>query len=251
MVSDSATAVRRIQRAEGLSLIHEALALRDGLWLFSSGVIRGRGVPRGDGSPVVIVPGFLGSDRYLLIMYRWLRRIGYRPYYSGIGRNYDCPDLLVQRLLLTVEQANLETGRRVHIIGHSLGGTMARVVAGHAPQQVAHVITLGSPIQSANVHPFILAAKEVVRRRIHRAGPRRPQCYTEECECGFAERVLEPVPTGVKRHAIYTRSDGVVHWESCIEADPSLNTEVRSTHLGLAFNPESYRAIARLLAGGE
>ena len=82
----------------------------------------GFGVPRGNRSAVITVPGFLGSDRYLKEMNRWLKRIGYRPYLSGIGRNAECPDILVDRLLLTIDRAHSETRRRVHLIGHSLGG---------------------------------------------------------------------------------------------------------------------------------
>ena len=74
----------------------------DWLALHASPVYYGFGVPHGHGEPVVLVPGFLGSDRYLTEMHLWLRRIGYRPYFSGIGRNVDCPELLTQRLLMTI-----------------------------------------------------------------------------------------------------------------------------------------------------
>ena len=237
-----------IREAEGLNLRAEVLAVRDIACLYMSPVILGLGVAHGKGEPVIVVPGFLGSDIYLGTVHRWLRRIGYRSYASGIGRNYNCPDLLAERLVLTIEQAHLETGQRVHLIGHSLGGTLARAVATRAPEQMAQVITLGSPIRSAEIHPYVLAAKEVVRRRIHRVAPRRPECYTDACRCGFAESLLAPPPTEVRRHAIFTRSDGVVHWESCLDSDQSLNIEVSSTHLGLAFNTAVYKHIARLLA---
>lgn len=243
-----ATLNQRIRAAEGLRLGQEALALGDIACLYASPVIWGFGVPHGHGEPVIVVPGFLGSDIYLQTMHRWLRRVGYRTYNSAIGRNYDCPDLLVERLMLTIEQAHLETKQKVALIGHSLGGTLSRVVSSRLPDQIAQVITLGSPLQSANVHPFVLAAKEVVRRRIHRGEARRPECYTDSCQCGFAARAMAGPPERVPRHAIYTRGDNVVHWESCIEDDASLNIEVRSTHLGLAFNASVYREIAKLLA---
>jgi triacylglycerol lipase len=221
----------------------------DWVALHASSVYIGRGVPRGDGSAVVVVPGFLGSDRYLMILYLWLRRIGYRPYYSGIGRNVECPDLLARRLLLTVEQAHLETGKPVRLVGHSLGGTLARAVAQHAPAQIAQIITLGSPIDSANVHPLVLVAQTVVGGSIHRKGASRPDCYTDACTCDFAASVERPLSENIARHAIYSRSDGVVDWRSCLDADDRVNIEVKSTHLGLAFNPQVYREVARLLAG--
>lgn len=247
MVTEAAQINDRIRRAEGLRLSGEVLATCDWLRLHVSPVYYGYGVAHGNGEPVVVVPGFLGSDLYLRGMHRWLRRLGYSSYPSAIGRNYDCPDLLAERLVLTIDQANLDTGRKVHLIGHSLGGTLARVVLGRAPTKVAQVITLGSPLESADVHPFVLAAKEVVRRRIHSGAPRRPECYTESCTCPFVSEVSRVPPPSVPRHAIYTRADGVVGWQSCIEDDSSMNIEVRSTHLGLAFNAEAYREIARLL----
>ncbi|KKM15990.1 hypothetical protein LCGC14_1690390, partial [marine sediment metagenome] len=94
-----------------LPLWREALVGMDWLALRASSVYRGVGVPHGDGSVVVLIPGFLGSDQYLGDMFSWLRRIGYQPYMSGIGRNADCPDILTGRLTETVKSAYLESGR--------------------------------------------------------------------------------------------------------------------------------------------
>src|SRR5690242_1755645 len=115
----------------------EALVGVELLLLHATPVFYGLGVPRGDESGVVIIPGFMVNDIYLMEMYAWLKRIGYRPYYSGIGINADCPNLLIgRRLTETLDQARRETGRKVHLIGHSLGGIIARSVAGSRPQDV-------------------------------------------------------------------------------------------------------------------
>ena len=82
------------------SLWTEALIGAEILILHATPVYYGFGVPRGDGSGVVLVPGFLGTDLYLMEFHAWLRRIGYRPYFSGIGVNAECPNLLIQRLSL-------------------------------------------------------------------------------------------------------------------------------------------------------
>ena len=112
------------------SLWTEALFGAEILILHAAPVYYGLGVPRGDGSAVVIIPGFLGTDLYLTELHAWLRRIGYRPYFSGIGINAECPNLLIQRRLsLTIDKALAETGRKIHLIGHSLGGVIARSVA--------------------------------------------------------------------------------------------------------------------------
>src|ERR1700739_2012984 len=80
------------------------------LILHATPVYYGLGVPRGDGSAVVIIPGFLGTDVYLTELHAWLGRLGYRPYFSGIGINAECPNLLIQRRLnQTIEKALAET----------------------------------------------------------------------------------------------------------------------------------------------
>src|SRR5271165_6158517 len=130
------------------SLWTEALFGAEVLLLHATPVYYGFGTARGDASGVVLIPGFLGTDLYLTELHSWLGRIGYRAYFSGIGINADCPNLLVQRHLNeTIERALDETGRKIHLIGHSLGGVIARSVAGGRPKDIASVITLASPIR--------------------------------------------------------------------------------------------------------
>ena len=147
-------------------LWRETLFGIDWLSLRLSPVYYGVGVPRGDGAAVVLIPGFLGSDNYLVEMYHWLRRIGYRPYYSRIGRNAECPDVLLDRFFTTMDQAYDETGRKLHLIGHSLGGLIARSAAVQRPEQVAQVICLAAPFRDIRAHPMVLAAAGFVRGRI-------------------------------------------------------------------------------------
>src|ERR1700688_4134431 len=132
------TNVREDSAASQLPIWQEALVGIEVLLLHTAPIYYGFGVPRGDDSGVVIIPGFLGSDIYLVEIYAWLRRMGYRPYFSGIGLNNDCPNLLIRnRLNATIDQARRETGRRVHLLGHSLGGLLARSAAGARPTDIA------------------------------------------------------------------------------------------------------------------
>jgi pimeloyl-ACP methyl ester carboxylesterase len=135
-----------------------------------SPVTWGFGVPPGDGSAVVLIPGFLGTDSYLIDMYWWLWRIGYKPYMSQIGINVRCPDLLCDRLTETVRRAYFETGRKVYLIGHSLGGTLALTVAVRNPGVVAGVITLGAPLRPVDgrisLNLFTFAVVRVASPRI-------------------------------------------------------------------------------------
>ena len=235
-------------------LWREVLVGVDWLALRLSPVYYGIGIPRGDGAPVVVIPGFLGSDNYLIEMYYWLRRIGYKPYYSRIGRNAECPDVLRDRLFKTMDEAQQETGRKLHLIGHSLGGLLARSAAAERPEQVKQVICLAAPFRDIRVHPMVLAAAGFVRQRIREqpdpASRRKPKrdCYTGSCTCNFASSLRIEMPEGVERSAVYTKTDGVVDWRSCIEEEDKFNTRVDGTHAGLAFNPQVYRVVANLLS---
>src|SRR5664279_4776395 len=145
----------------------EALFGAEVLLLHGSPIYYGLGIPHGDGSGVVLVPGFLGTDTYLKQLRSWLERIGYRPYFSGIGLNAECPNLLIQqRLNESIERAVRETGRKIHLIGHSLGGMIARSVANQRPRDIASVIMMGSPFRGTVAHKTVLRAAEMVRQQI-------------------------------------------------------------------------------------
>jgi len=244
--------VKNNEAASELPIWQEALFGIEVLLLHATPVYYGFGVPRGNDAGVVIIPGFLGHDLYLVEMYAWLKRVGYRPYYSGIGVNAECPNLLIRRRLNeTIDRAYRETGRRIHLIGHSLGGLLARSVARDRPGEVASVIMLASPFRGAVVHPRVLGAMEAVRKRIQSNGGRSvlPDCYTGKCTCRFLESLRRDLPADIAETAIYTRTDGFVEWRCCVTGDPSNDFEVTGTHIGLAFNPEVYRIMARRLAG--
>ena len=229
----------------------EALFGAEILLLHATPVYYGLGVPRGDGSAVVIIPGFLGTDLYLTELHAWLRRIGYRPYFSGIGINAECPNLLIQRRLnQTIEKALKETGRKIHLIGHSLGGVIARSVAGDRPKDVASVITLAAPIRGTVANRAVLRAAEEVRLRIleeHGTGV-LPDCYTGRCTCNFLDSLHRKVANAMIETAIYTRQDGIVDWRYCMTLDPEKDVEVPGTHIGMAFNPAAYLVVAERLA---
>src|SRR6201997_2599881 len=205
---------KRHSRAEILPWT-EALFAAEILLLHATPVYYGMGVPPGDGSAVIILPGFLGPDLYLMELHGWLGRIGYRPYFSGIGVNADCPNLLIQRHLNeTIARARVETGRKIHLIGHSLGGVIARSVAGQRPRDVASVITLASPIRGTVTSHAVLNAAEAVRLRILQEHGRGvlPTCYTGRCTCNFVDSLKRNIPDSMLQTAIYTRHDGIVNW---------------------------------------
>ncbi len=246
------TGVRKNYEAVSLPIWLELLAGVEMLYLRVSPVYWGYGVPKGDGSAVVVVPGFMLTDLYLAELRSWLGRIGYIPYSSGIGINAECPNILVkQHLIETVERAYAETKKKVHVIGHSLGGVLARAVASQMPDRVASVITLGSPFRGVSVHPLILRAVDIVRGQIHdrNGGDVLPACYTGACSCRFLESLVANLPRSVRRTAVFTRSDGIVDWKVCKTGRRANDFEVSGTHIGLVFNPIVYDLVARRLAG--
>ena len=215
-----------------LPLWREAFAGLDWLSLRLSSVYYGSGVPDGNGWPVVVVPGMFASDASLLELEGWLRRVGYRPYRSNIGRNIDRPGVTLPRLVETIDRAYEETGRRVIVIGHSLGGLLARGAALRRPTKVAHVVTLGSPVQGVCVHPAIMAAASML------CADASPECLVE---------LQHRLPQAVTETNIYTRDDGVVSPETCVRDDAEA-VEVRGTHAALVANPAVYRALGGILA---
>jgi triacylglycerol lipase len=228
----------------------EAMVGVEWLGLRVSPVYRGWGVPHGKGEAVVVIPGFLGSDLYLREMHGWLGRVGYKPYYSGIGVNADCPLLLMNKLHQTIYRAHYETGRPVHLIGHSLGGLLARSEAVRHPNLVASVTSLGSPFRGVRAHPNVIQLSDTVKEIV--AGQKGYQipkdCFTGYCQCDFVDGLRGAIPDEITQTAIYTKGDGIVSWDVCLTGDPAIDVEVKGSHCGLAFNPAVYQVIARRLS---
>jgi triacylglycerol lipase len=231
--------------------------LRESRWqlealrLMADPVWRGRGVPRGDGSPVLLIPGFLAGDSSLSVMAAWLRRLGYAPRRAGIAFNVRCADIAVDRLEQTLHHIRLRTGRPVAIVGHSRGGHFAKALASRTPQDVSQVISLGSGLDDPfDVSAMTRRAVEGVRRQIERRDPARAAkgCFTSTCSCRYADDYARPFPDDVPLTSVYSKGDGVVRWRSCV-VPYARCVEVRGSHVGLAFNRHVYREIANTLAG--
>ena len=154
-------------------------------------------------------------------LHGWLSRIGYRPYLSGIGLNAECPDKVTKRLIDTIDRAYEETGRPVRIVGHSLGGLIARRACLERPKIVSQLIYLGSPLQGVNAHPAVTATAALIRLALSTVAVERPDCMAERCGCDFVQSMSRPLSPAIRRAAIYTESDGVVDWRDALETDAS------------------------------
>jgi len=216
-----------------------------------SPVYFGAGIPRGTSQPVLLIPGFLSGDWMMLEMHRWLRRIGYRSSLSRIVWNNDCPHVTAGQLIHRVNALAERTGQRINLIGHSLGGMLAKSIVQEIPEKIDRVITLGSPFRAlVRAHPAVigiwdslkLAQGGLIGRNL------MASCGTGHCTCGFVRDMNAPREVATPQFAIYSREDGVADWESCMESDPDCNTEVRCTHIGMVIHAGVYQAVAARLA---
>lgn len=197
-----------------------------------------RRAPRGDGHPVLVLPGLAASDTSTRPLRAFLRDRGYYAHGWKLGPNHGPRRGAEAKMQQRLAELFDRHGRKVSLIGWSLGGVFAREMARRAPQQVRSVITLGSPFAGA---PRASNAWKLYERVSERK--------VEDWEQREAMRRPPPVPAT----AIYSRSDGIVNWRGCLEQEgpTSENIEIDGSHCGLAHNPAVMFAIADRLAQPE
>jgi pimeloyl-ACP methyl ester carboxylesterase len=183
----------------------------------------------------------------------WLRRIGYRPGRANFVANVLCSDEALRRVERRAETLAVRHERRVAVVGHSRGAHLGKSLAAQRPELVSHVIALGGGLSSQLAVSAPTEAAVGLVRAWHRRGARggdRIECLTEDCACEFTRAYSAPFPESVRLTSIYSKEDGVVRWQSCVVPYAD-NVRISGTHVGLAFNAEAYRAIARALAAPE
>lgn len=199
--------------------------------------------PRGDGHPVLVLPGFVTSDTSTAVMRAYLKRLGYDAHAWELGRNLG-PRAIGregERLIARLRAIHEATGQRVSVIGWSLGGIMARLLAQRAPDLVRQVVTLGSPFAGDPRATNVWKLYEYLSgQRLDGTHARRQMAEVS---------AAPPVPST----AIYSRADGVVAWRNCLEeiGPQAENIEVLGSHCGLAVNATVLFAIADRLSQPE
>jgi len=214
-------------------------------------VLRGDGVTDGRGQPVLLIPGFLAGDDSLALMTRWLRRTGHHTSKAGIRLNVGCSGRGLAGLERRLEALVERQGRPAVVIGQSRGGSFAKALAGLRPELVSGIVTLGSPtLDPLAVHPAVRAGVRGVALlgTLGAPGLFSRDCIDGDCCAEFWALHDRPFPRGVGFVSLYSRSDGIVNWQSCL--DPAaIHVELKSSHVGMAVNPDGYRAIADVLRG--
>lgn len=196
-----------------------------------------RMLPAGDGHPVLVLPGLLAGDGSTWILRRILRRLGYAAYGWGLGRNIGPTAKAVSGMRDLLDKLHSRYHTPVSLIGWSLGGIFARGLARDHPSAVRQVITLGSPF----------GMRDTCETRSAWSFNRYAHLHTERHELPL-EMESEPLP--VPTTAIYSRCDGMVAWQTCMNSpsERAENIAVRSSHIGYGHNPPVVWAIADRLA---
>jgi pimeloyl-ACP methyl ester carboxylesterase len=213
-------------------------------------IFRGDGVVDGRGRPVLLIPGFLAGDGSLSMMAHWLKRTGHRPSRAGIVANVACSGALMPRLEERLERLVSEQGQRAAIVGQSRGGTLAKVLACRRPDLVAGVVALGSPqLDPLAVHPLVRLQVEAVSRlgSLGAPGLFKRSCIDGECCASFWKDLAAPLPYRVSLVSVYSKSDGVVDWHSCLDPHATELVEIEASHCGMAVSSAAWRAVAEAL----
>ena len=196
--------------------------------------------PRGDGHPVLVLPGFLASDVSTAPLRRFLEQCGHATHRWKMGRNLGPRPGVEEQVMARLQELRQRYDRKVSLIGWSLGGVYARLLANRSPRDVRCVITLGTPFNSdPKANNSWRLFEWVSGQPIDDVDP----------ETFRQVRKTPPVPTS----SIYSRSDGVTAWRCCVDREGPLaeNIRVPGSHCGLGANPLVLHAVLDRLAQPE
>jgi pimeloyl-ACP methyl ester carboxylesterase len=202
--------------------------------------------PRGDGHPVLLLPGFMADEKSLFVLKAFLARKGYDVHTWGLGRNLGFRSKHASALPQKIRYLHHVTGRKVSLVGWSLGGVFSLYGAENALECVRCVITLGSPVSmDAQGSQSPAAVKALYRLVSHRLGS------NAHAMAPRAKAMREHRRLAIPTSCLYSLGDGVVPpQEATIDGDPALHENIRvpGSHLGLGFNGVVLAVVADRLA---
>jgi pimeloyl-ACP methyl ester carboxylesterase len=197
--------------------------------------------PKGDGHPVLVLPGLVASDASTKPLRAFLKNRGYAVSGWRQGRNLGLRAGVQDSMVDLLTEMNDTHGRKVSLVGWSLGGLYARQLAKMMPDRVRSVITLGSP--------FAASPKATNAWRVYEiaSGQRADDAHAPDFGGALAD--TPPVPTT----AIFSRTDGICAWQGCMEKTSTMSEsiEVESSHCGMGHHPAVVYAVAERLAQPE
>ena len=199
------------------------------------------GMPQGDGHPVLVLPGLAANDVSTITLRNFLRERGYAPYPWNFGFNFGPRSGVLNGCIEHVREIEQLHGRKVSLLGWSLGGIYAREIAKAVPKLTRSVITLGTP--------FTGDPKATNAWRLYELVSRQKVADTRHQARERAIATPPPVPTT----SLYSKSDGIVAWRCCLNPSGKQleNIEIQASHFGMGLNPMALFAIADRLAQPE
>jgi pimeloyl-ACP methyl ester carboxylesterase len=230
-----------------------------GLWLdlgalLADPVFYGNRVAPGDGKLVVIIPGFMGNDFYLMPMLNWLSRVGYTPLRSTLSLSAGCMQRSCDQVKAEIDRHLSREQRSVALIGHSRGGAVAWALAAQMPERVSHLVMLGAVFpgfqRSVESGAHDIRLGELTRMLLHANKFSRrvldPHCRFPSCECAFMNHAERPLSQATALLSIYGSDDLVIPEEAKMFEGEIIH--VPTAHVGLVYHPEVYRLLGRFLA---
>jgi triacylglycerol lipase len=206
-----------------------------------------------DAPPVLLIPGFMAGDQSLAALRGWLRRRGSLTASAGLWLNINCGERTAGAIEERLHRLAARARRPVVLIGQSRGGELGRVLAVRNPDTVGSLVMLGSPVlDRLSVGAGTLRAVRSIARLGDSGLPGMfsSQCGEGECCAAYREDLGAPLPDTINAVAIYSRSDGIVSWEACL--DPcARHVEVKSSHSGMSVNRDVYRVLGDVLVEEE
>jgi pimeloyl-ACP methyl ester carboxylesterase len=200
-----------------------------------------RGAPAGDGHPVLVLPGLGAADSSTVTLRRFLTGLGYEVHKWGLGRNIGPTRKVVDGIHTLIKKISGGHGGPISLVGWSLGGIFARELARDHPHRVRQVVTLGSPYNMTDPRQSRALPVFDLLSRLHIPKEEFPP----------PEHTRPPIP--VPATSIYSKTDGIVAWESCVEEPGHRreNVQVSSSHLGYGYNATVLWVVADRLAQAE
>lgn len=203
-------------------------------------------LPKGDGHPVLFLPGFLTDDALNGRLRQCVKEKGYKTYGWNNGVNFGFDEKTAKMLKKRLKEIYRRNGKKkVSLVGHSLGGIYARELAREFPDMVRCVVTLGSPF--GMIDDLDRGASTVVRRAYDFFNPETSPMNDQH----MGKRCLTPPP--VPTTSIYTHGDGIINWRASLNPRTELSENIRvdGGHIGIVFNPQAVTAVLDRLAQKE
>lgn len=229
-----------------MSALLELRAPLEALSLLPTLPLLRRLAPKGQGQPVLVIPGFLATDNSTYVLRRYLKRQGFNVHGWSMGRNPGLRDDIYCKLEERIVELYGQHQEKISLVGWSLGGLYARILAHRLPEYVRQVVTLGAPFNLA--HPKNASEVEVSGPILKIYERLNPNATTDALING--EPIWE-VPPPVPSTSIYSESDGIAAWRYCVDPINHPETEnlrVSGSHTGMTHNPMIYYAISERLS---